>query len=799
MSKSFLLKTDSLWVKAISIVIIATLLVGCGLFVYYTGGIKYVFSHSMYIPIVLAAVIFRTKGGILAGLLGGLIVGPYMPIDTLTGELQLTVNWLFRLAAFCIIGGFVGFIVGNLGQNIINQEQLLSKAETLRLEAEAARKHYTNILARIKDGFVALDRNWYYTHVNVNAAKMLQREKSEDLIGKHIWTEYPEGVGQPFYKAYYQAFETQQPVYLEEHYEPWNRWFENRIYPSPDGLTIYFTEITERKLAEEKLKEWHDLMQHIIRHDPNAIAVHDHELKYIFVSERYIKDYRVIEDNVIGKHHYEVFPEIPQRWRDVHQRALKGEVISAEEDIFVRKDGTIDYTTWHCRPWHEKDGSIGGIILYTEVITARKKAELERNLLSDITLAISEADDFDAAMTAAISSVCAATGWVYGECWMPDPDLQALFCSSAWYTSTEELAGFRELSKNYNFPLGVGLPGKVWAAKEYVWIKDVTKDLELLRRNIAREARLTSAAGFPVLVGSEVIAVMVFFMYRPREEDKHFVKLGSEIALQLGELFKRKIAEEGLQKLNLELEQRINERTAQLEAKNRELETFTYSVSHDLKAPLRGIDGYSRLLLTDHAENLNQEGRAFLRSIRRSAGQMSRLIDDLLSYSRLEQRSWQQQAVNLQKLVSSILVEPVEEITARGGSVEIDLPQITIYADQDGLALALRNLLDNAAKYSSKTEAPAIRISCLEKENSIIIMISDNGIGFDMQYHDRIFGIFNRLHPEGEYSGTGIGLAMVKKALDRMGGRAWAESAPAKGSTFYLEIPLNNRDGESKD
>ena len=247
------------------------------------------------------------------------------------------------------------------------------------------------------------------------------------------------------------------------------------------------------------------------------------------------------------------------------------------------------------------------------------------------------------------------------------------------------------------------------------------------------------------------------------------------------------------------LNERVAERTAQLEAKNRELETFTYSVSHDLKAPLRGIEGYSRLLLTDHAENLNREGRAFLQTIRRSAGQMSSLIDDLLTYSRLEQRPWQQQAVSLQELVSSYLAEPVEEIAARGGSVEIDLPEITIYADRDGLALALRNLLDNAAKYCNKTEAPAIRISGLVKERSLIIMVSDNGIGFDMQYHDRIFGIFNRLHPEGEYSGTGIGLAMVKKALERMGGRVWAESAPGKGSTFYLEIPLTGSDGASKD
>jgi signal transduction histidine kinase len=373
---------------------------------------------------------------------------------------------------------------------------------------------------------------------------------------------------------------------------------------------------------------------------------------------------------------------------------------------------------------------------------------------------------------------------------MPDPDQQALFCSSAWYTSTEELAGFREFSKNYSFPLGVGLPGKVWAEKKYVWIKDVTKDPEFLRREIAREARLTSAVGIPLLAGSEVIAVMVFFIYQPREEDEHFVKLGSEIALQLGELFKRKKAEEELQRLNLELEQRINERTAQLEDKNRELEAFAYSVSHDLKAPLRGIDGYSRLLLTEHATALNEEGRTFLKTIRHSTEQMNNLIDDLLNYSRLEQRAWQSKVLNIRSFTVTAAAEFENEVQSNGGTIAVELPVLNVVADPGGLALVLRNLFDNAVKYSSSKKSPQIKVTGYADKDFFIIEVRDNGIGFDMKYHDRIFGIFNRLHPEGEYSGTGIGLAMVKKAMERIDGQVWAKSAPDQGSTFCLALPL---------
>ena len=134
-------------------------------------------------------------------------------------------------------------------------------------------------------------------------------------------------------------------------------------------------DITERKRAEEALAHSHDLMRYIIEHSRGAVAVHDRELNYVYVSQSYLQDYKVKECDVIGKHHYDVFPDLPQKWRDVHQRALAGEVLSAEDDPYVREDGTVDWTRWECRPWYEADGSIGGIIIYTEIITERKKVE----------------------------------------------------------------------------------------------------------------------------------------------------------------------------------------------------------------------------------------------------------------------------------------------------------------------------------------------------------------------------------------------------------------------------------------
>jgi PAS domain-containing protein len=241
--------------KNLAALVIAFMLAGSGLFVYYTGGSKYVCTHAAYLPITLAAILFKTKGGLIAGIAAGLIMGPYMPLDTLTGEMQPALDWLFRMGAFIFVGGVVGYVTNALNQVNKEQEMMLKEAELLRHEAAAARNLLASVLERVNDGFVALDTNWHYAYVNKVGARMLLREKPEDLLGKHIWTEYPDGIDQPFYRAYYRAMETQQPIYLEEYYEPWGRWFENRIYPSPEGLTIYFTEITGRKQTEAELRE----------------------------------------------------------------------------------------------------------------------------------------------------------------------------------------------------------------------------------------------------------------------------------------------------------------------------------------------------------------------------------------------------------------------------------------------------------------------------------------------------------------------------------------------------------------
>ncbi|MFM2345498.1 MAG: hypothetical protein RL654_251 [Pseudomonadota bacterium] len=254
----------------------------------------------------------------------------------------------------------------------------------------------------------------------------------------------------------------------------------------------------------------------------------------------------------------------------------------------------------------------------------------------------------------------------------------------------------------------------------------------------------------------------------------------------------RKRAEQQLEAMHAGLEQRVSERTAELEAKHREMERFTYSVSHDLKAPLRGLDGYSRLLLAEKRAQLDDEGQLFVDNIRQAARQMSQLIEDLLAYSRVERLRPTLVPLPLRSLIDEALAELDETLRSHAPEIHIDTGTLSVRGERRGLLLVLRNLLDNAIKFRRPDRPCQIEIAARSLDTprgGTQLTITDNGIGFDMRYHDRIFEIFQRLHRVEDYPGTGIGLAIVRKAMERMNGHIHARSEPGRGATFVLEFP----------
>ena len=363
-----------------------------------------------------------------------------------------------------------------------------------------------------------------------------------------------------------------------------------------------------------------------------------------------------------------------------------------------------------------------------------------------------------------------------------DADLGAMPCldeGGASFTYRGAAGARAALLAGQSMPVhGGGLCGWVAAHGLPLSVPDLFADARVLP-GLARALDVNSGLVVPLIQDQIVIGGLSAFRkgWPFDAVDLELLTLyGQRVALALSNL-----------RLLQSLEQRVSERTAQLARSNDELEAFSYSVSHDLRAPLRGIEGFSQALLEDYGAALDEQGRDYLQRVRNGAARMSELIDDLLALSRVSRSEMNRGPVDLSALATTVTQTLQARSPQRSVAVEI-VPGLSAEGDARLLQIALENLLGNAWKFTRKQPQPRIEFGVTRQDGMPIFFVRDNGAGFDMTHAGKLFGAFERLHADPAFEGTGIGLATVRRVIQRHGGKVWAEGKPGQGATFYFTL-----------
>lgn len=673
------------------------------------------------------------------------------------------------------------------------RERLITMQTATRAEAVSARTMAHTVLERVSDAFVALDKDWRYTYLNEKAAQTFSR-RPEDLVGKHIWTEFPEGTGQPFYKAYYRAMAEQKPVMIEEYYPPYDRWFENRIYPSEDGLTIYFHDITDQKRAEIALRESEERFRRALDNIPDVVVIYDLDLRIRFINAATRRITGRAESDFVGKRDNEILPpQVYEPYLPTLKSAFEtGTVQIIETHLTLPGTGTYDLRIT-CVPLLDGEGKVREVLGITHDFTERKRADEQIHKQIEMLTALNQgarqlAESLDLAQVAMqVAKSCvddfgARLAWI-GKA-EPDGSVSLLTHYPPGIEYPHQIHVRWDDS-----PHGAGPTGRAIRSGAPVVLGDIsTNQTYTPWRDAAIAEGFTTSASFPMISRQRTFGILNLYSDVPGFFDEARQEFFQTYAHQAAAALENARLFEELQGEAARLEARVAERTAQLGETNAELEAFASSVAHDLRAPLRAMYGLSQALLEDYGERFDETGREYARRIVNAAQRMDLLIRDLLAYSRLSREGLERASISLGAVVGSVLAEMEAELRERKAIIQCDDFTLAVMAHRATLESIITNLISNAVKFVEPGVAPEVRLRAEAREGSVRLWVEDNGIGIDPRHQAQIFRVFERLHGIETYPGTGIGLAIVRKGVERLGGRCGVESYLGKGSRFWIEL-----------
>ena len=512
---------------------------------------------------------------------------------------------------------------------VLGQFAALGKDITPRKQAEAeivrSESRYRSLFMSIREGFCLTQVlsgdtspcDFRFSEVNP-AFEQITGIEGGQVVGKRLAEVFPE-VSSVLMEILTQVSLSGSPSYCCYFSEPVRRYFEILVFKiNADQVAALFSDITEHRQTDLELRTSDKRLRLFIELAPVSIAMFDRDMRYISASRCWSEAHHLGDLDLTGRSHYDVLPEIGPEWREAHRRGLAGEVLRSDCDRFERSDGSVQWMRWEIQPWHDKSGSVEGIVLFAEDITEHKLMQNE------------------------------------------------------------------------------------------------------------------------------------------------------------------------LEKAKVQLERKVKERTAELESAVRDLQSFSFSVSHDLRAPLRHINSFSAMLLEDCGSEIPERGRDYLERIAAASNRMGNLIDSLLKLSRVSRAEIRWETVDLSRMAASILgtfqaAEPERrvETVVRDG--------IDAVGDRTLLLQLLENLLGNAWKYTSSNPLARIEFGMVAQSGEAVYFVKDNGVGFEMEYRGKLFEAFERLHG-ADFEGLGIGLATAKKIVERHLGDIRAEGEVGKGSVFYFTL-----------
>ncbi len=407
----------------------------------------------------------------------------------------------------------------------------------------------------------------------------------------------------------------------------------------------------------------------------------------------------------------------------------------------------------------------------------------EMNILDSIIKSTTTRLELQSILDKALEGAIAITGLEGGTLCFVDNEKKVLDLSAAHNTSKEM---FDELSAQ-SIAVGDCLCGKAAQTGEPLILWDNASGSEYATHESVRNEAIRFHAAFPLIAGGKTLGVLCVFARNEFKPTKQSLEMLNELCGTVALAIENAKLYQEVKKHTLQLEKIVSDRTAELQITNKELEAFSYSVAHDLRAPLRAIDGFSLALLEDYTDKLDKEGKNHLHRVRDGAKEMAQLIDDLLNLSRISRRELIRGTVDMSKIVKSIEEKLIASEAERKVKFSV-ADNIQVQGDNQLLKITMENLLNNAWKFTSKRKNTKIEFGVLEKEGKTVYYIKDNGVGFDMKYADKLFSPFQRLHRKEDYPGTGIGLATVRRIISKHGGSIWAESELDKGATFYFTL-----------